>query len=281
MSRPADYVADRAINWSLLKLLDKSPAHYRHAVEHPDEGDTASRTMLRAAHMAILEPDRFAAEVVVYDGGVRRGKAWDAFAAQHAGCVILNEREWATVTAARDAIARHPVASRLLSGGHAEVVLRWTDEATGRACKGIADYLHEPGSIDDRPVLVDLKGCQSVDPEAFARDCARMGYHGQMAHYAAGVEARYGVAPIVYLVGYESAAPHDVGVFLLSDDDLWLGEQFRRRLLDRLMECERTNTWPGRCPEVVTLDMPAWAWRRDDPDTDDDDTTDALGGMEQ
>lgn len=272
MTRPPDYAGDPAINWSLLKLLDKSPAHYRHALEHPDDGDTASRHLLRAVHMGVLEPERAAREVVVYDG-VRRGKAWDEFVREHAGSTILNLRETAHVEAVVAAVRAHPVASALLSGGQAEVVLRWTDADTGRPCKGIADYLHAP-TADHPPVIVDLKGCQSIDPVLFSRDVARMGYHGQMAHYAAGVEALCGVAPIVYLVGYETAAPHDVGVFRLSDDDLWLGGRMRRRLLDRLIECERTDTWPGRLPDVAALDLPSWIWRRDDPDTDDDTNTD-------
>src|SRR3990167_5160193 len=50
-----DYRQTAGVNWSTLKLLDKSPLHYRHAVEHPDDGDTAIRGMLRAVHALVLD----------------------------------------------------------------------------------------------------------------------------------------------------------------------------------------------------------------------------------
>lgn len=267
MSRTPEYVAHKGINWSLLKLLDKSPAHYRHAADSDDDGDTASRNMLRASHMAVLEPERAAVDIIEYPGR-RAGNAWKDFQAEHAGKSILNAREMAIVTGCASAIREHAEANLLLSGGEAEVPMYWTDPETGRECKGIADYLHL--DVSNGPVLIDYKGCGSVAPHNFARDVARMGYHGQLAHYAAGVEAITGHRPTCYLVAQETSAPHDVGVYRLTDDTLWLGEQMRRRLLRLLVACEASGVWPGAVPNVVELELPSWVWQRDDPTEQED-----------
>ena len=54
-----DYRKATAVNWSTLKAMAKSPKHYKWALDHQDEGDTASRGMLRAIHCLVLEPAVF------------------------------------------------------------------------------------------------------------------------------------------------------------------------------------------------------------------------------
>lgn len=69
--RPEDYTAyqaDRAVNFSTMKVLHKgSPKHYRHAVESQDTGDTTSRGMLRLIHALVLEPHHVARDFATSD----------------------------------------------------------------------------------------------------------------------------------------------------------------------------------------------------------------------
>lgn len=65
MSRD-DYSTDPGVNWSTLKALrGGSPRHYRYALDHRDEGDTASRMGLRLIHSLILEPHKVPNEYLV------------------------------------------------------------------------------------------------------------------------------------------------------------------------------------------------------------------------
>jgi hypothetical protein len=65
MSRD-DYSTAPGVNWSTLKALrGGSPRHYRYALDHRDEGDTASRMGLRLIHSLILEPHKVPDEYLV------------------------------------------------------------------------------------------------------------------------------------------------------------------------------------------------------------------------
>ena len=48
-------------------------------------------------------------------------------------------------------------------------------------------------------------------------------------------------------------------VELTADDALRIGREKREELLAKVLECERSGKWPGRCPEIVPLELPLWA----------------------
>ena len=266
------YRAAPGVNWSTLKHIARSPLHYQHALANPTE-PTAAMQAGTLAHLATLEPARFAAEVVLPPddvlgkGGRRSTKAYREWAdAQPAGVTIASADEVATAQAIADAVRTHPVASALLAEARCEVPLYWTDPIAETPCKGLADILvDDPSSalVDAlsakpyAPVLADLK--TTSDLPGFARQAGRMGYHGQLAHYAAGVQAECGVTPAVFIVAVESAAPHDVAVYRLQDEDLERGFAYRDELLATLARCEALGDWPGVSRGVLDLDIPRWA----------------------
>ena len=258
---PKDYRSAPGLNWSRLKHIDVSPLHFRHRETHPIT-TTAAMAFGTLAHMAVLEPDRFDREVVVFPGKTRRGKAWDEFQAEHASRTIAKDGERDAARAIADAVRAHPHASRLLTGGDAEVPMFWEEEVAGkpRTMKGLADYLRAADGV----TLVDLKITNSIKPRRFLSHIAKMGWHGQMAHYAAGVEALTGTEPACYIVAVEPDAPHDVGVFHVHEDALYAGAEWRRELLEKWARAVDTDTWPGQVPDVEPVDLPKWAFPDDD-----------------
>ena len=71
-----EYRTSDGVNFSTLKMMDPrkgSPRHYRHAIDHPNDGDTASRGMLRGTHCMCLTPELFDRDFVVTD--MNRGTA--------------------------------------------------------------------------------------------------------------------------------------------------------------------------------------------------------------
>lgn len=247
------------VRWSHLKHMADSPRHYRYAVDHDDYSPSTAMRIGTAAHLAILEPDRFEVAAPVYDG-TRRGKAWDAFQAEHeAADVIVNPREHALAVAMRDAVMSHPAAAALLSEGRPEVPMYW-DEQVGVdvvPCKGKLDWLR-PGA------LVDLKTTNDITRPGKLIGGRR--YHGQLAHYVAGARANGHRIHMVFVIAVESSPPHDVGVWRLSSTALEAGEALRRDCLRHLVSCQRADDWPGRYPDIVEVDLPAWADGMPDPD---------------
>lgn len=244
-----DQIKDRW-NWSLIRHMADSPAHVQYARTHPQE-DTAAMLLGRAVHCACLEPDTFGSRFAVYEGAVRRGKEWDAFREAHADSEIIKADEWEQAQEIAEAVRAHPIAARALSQGQAEVTLQWTDPGTGLACKGRADWI---GS----GMLIDLKTSKSLDLREFTRSIATYDYAAQLAMYLDGARNMGMEIDAVGIIGVESSPPYDVGVFELDAGTLELGRMKYQGLLRKVAECLESGQWPGRYPEIVTIDLPTW-----------------------
>lgn len=246
-----EYAAIPAVNWSTLKEMSKSPAHYRHRAEHP-RLDSSRLAFGRAVHTAVLEPDRFPLEYVVFDGARRAGKAWDEFEAANSDRTILKAAEYATCLAVRDAVHAHPAASRML-GGPSEITLQWMDPDTGLACKARLDKAY--GGC-----VVDLKSTSTVDAHDFERTSANLIYHGQLAFYMRGLAACGLSEPqcLPRIIAVEVEPPYDVAVFRLTADALRIGDGLVGEYLFRLSECQSRDEWPGRYDAEQDLTLPPW-----------------------
>lgn len=241
------YRAIDAVNWSSLKHLQRSPLHYRHVKDHGD-GESTSRMMGRALHALVLQPDE---DLITVFDGTRRGAAWEAFKAANVGKTIVKPDELRLVEAQADAVLSHEIAASLFRGGGitTETPIVWTDEATGLRCKGLPDAA-------GRGFVADLKGGPAL-PE-FERLAFRMGYHLQIAFYRRGIAALTGEAPDCFVVAVESTAPHDVGVYAVSQTLLALADRDLSAMLATLKNCMDEDRWPGRYPGMVPMDAPGW-----------------------
>lgn len=259
----AEYRAGRAVNYSTLKRMADSPLHYRYHRDNPTSGDTTARSVLRAIHCLTLEgAEAFARDYAVYDGpGTRASKAYKEWAAGQGDRTLLKASEVEEVYAIAAAVHAHPAAREILTiAGNSEISLRWTDGFTGLHCRGRLDRLVHGSVLGSAPYsIVDLKTLDSTDPRRVASHVARNMWDVQAAHYSAGVRELTGHLPDYYLLVVEQRAPHDVAVYHLHPESaLWVGEQRRQRLLDRVADCESTDYWPGRAPAVEELTPPSW-----------------------
>lgn len=264
-----EYDRIRAVNQSSLKpLIQKSPKHYAHKRTHPF-ASTRSQFRGTAAHSAVLEPEKFAADYAVYGGPRRSGKVWDAFEAANASKTILKEEEHAEALAFQKAVLSDPVAGRYFDGaGDNEITLYWRDPLSDMDCKARADRI---AMIDGEPVIVDLKSTKDPSPKWFARDAANYLYHLQAAFYSDGYEIITKRQPRYVIVAAETSAPHDVVVYVLDEETLAVGREEYRSALKRLAECTESQQWPGLAGGVEQLlQLPRWAL----PSEDD------IGGMD-
>jgi exodeoxyribonuclease VIII len=259
-----DYSKIDGVNWSLLKHLRDSGLAYQHALQNPRE-DTEALALGRLTHTLVFEPALFASEYVIWEGGTRRGKEWEAFKAENEGRTIFKPDEIDTAVQMAEAVKRHPLVQPYLDGGEFEATIQWTDDSTGLKCKARPDWLQP-----HRRALVDLKTTRSIEARYFGNAAARFGYHCQLAHYQAGVRAALGWSPeVVALVAVEKVAPYDVAVFRLMEDDLYAGASEVAELLQKLRAYTDAQTWPGRYVEEQALQLPAWLFL-DDEEVDAD-----------
>lgn len=249
----AEYAALPGINWSTLKHMRDSPKAYLHAVNNP-RADTLPFALGRALHAQVLEPHTFWDSLAVWEEGDRRGARWKEFAEQHASKTILKVDEYELVNAMAEAVRTDPVAAKYLEGGTHERPITWTDPSTGLVCKARPDTV-----IESSRRLVDLKSTRSVDPRRFGNECARLGYHTQMAHYESGCLHHYGWRPQdVAFIAVEKDPPHDVGVFQILPANRELAADEVADLLERVRQCREANRWPGRFDSAQLLQLPAY-----------------------
>jgi hypothetical protein len=258
----AQYDAIRAVNASLLKrVASGSPLHGLHYLQNGGGPDTHSRMELRATHALALEGEAaFRRGYAVWEGH-RRGQLWADFEQQQigAGRTIITSAERARVQARAAALLAHPVAGPLLDHADArpEVTVTWTDAATGLPCKARLDlWVDAEEAID----VIDLKTWPSTDPRIVLRQIVSQQVHLQLAHYRAAVRAVVGDgAPIrCSVMVVEDAAPHDVGVYVLDEALLLLGDEACRAALITWADAVKRGDYPGRAPKLRTIEAPGW-----------------------
>ena len=260
------YSQIEAMNWSRLKVIDKSPLAFQWALRHPRE-ETEAMAFGTAFHLALLEPELFQESYVVTPdfGDLRavegrttkeEGKANKLRKAEwldkNQGKSFLDAGDADRIASMVAAVQAHGPARDCLRGAK-EQVIQWVDGPTGLACKARVDVR------GDR--IVDVKTATDVSPRGFGRQAANLLYHGQVAWYNDGAIAA-GVATRLELPRFlvaQSVAPFDVAVYEVSAIQLEAGRKLWRRLLDRFFSCSATDWWPGVAPTVKTLDLPAWS----------------------
>lgn len=249
----AAYRAEPGVNWSTLKAMRDSPRAYLHAIK-TERKDTLPMMLGRAVHTLVLEPATFGELYATWTGGDRRGAKWTEFEAEHEGMTIFKPAEVDLAHAMAEAVLADPVARECLHGASYEQSVRWTDPATGLACKGRPDVLNK-----GRLLLADLKTCRSIDARRFGNESARLAYPQQLAHYHSGCLHGLGWAPQVHaLIAVENAAPHDVGVFEIPPANREIAAEEVAALLLQLRECMAADKWPGRYQAVQLLQLPAY-----------------------
>jgi len=248
-------------NFSLLKLMKWSPAHYKHALVTPVP-DSDAKKVGRVVHLAAFEPERFRNAIAVWDGGTRRGKDWDAFKERNQGKELLTENEYARCMSVQKAVQSHATAMRYVQRGQGEVSMLWTTkvgEAVVKA-KGRIDF-------NSASAIVDLKTTRDASPDAFGRQAHDLSYVAQAAWYCDGYEAATGVKKPYVIIAVESEAPFVVQPYIVPEGLIELGREEYRGWLDKLLFCRSQYYWPGYSDgSELELSLPPWALPKEDED---------------
>ena len=237
---------------------------------------TATTDALRlgsAADVAILSPGEFNRRFVVapeWDARTKAGKALrDQFMADHPTETVLKPDEYEAAMRMRASVLSHPVASRTLLSceGRTQFPIRWTDAATGLACKALLDGLGQ--TEDGYPINVSLKTSREPSPAGFARSIASYGYHVQDAHYhdaiAAFLRGQGETEPVpirtVYIVvGNSEASGYETFVYEHAPESVAAGDRLVRAGLAEIARCRAEGVARSAGSlEMMTISVPKWA----------------------
>lgn len=241
-----------AVSSSALKELydSKNPywCHKKYIERSVPQKRTDAMTIGSATHKRVLEPRAFKNEFAVWHGR-RVGNKWNEFKEEHSHKDIITDIQYREIEEMREAVLKHPEASRLLSGGEAETSVFWRDEETGVLLKARADYTK---IVNGSKIIIDLKTCLSAEPEAFAKQLINLSYPIQEALYRDGFEAQNFAFVCVEKV------TNVVQVYTCDDLLDECGYLLYRQTLEKWANYLK-NGWPTSYREGVTqLDCPQW-----------------------
>lgn len=275
----ADYHAGPGISKSHLDAISGgTPLHYWSKYLDPNRErpePTPAMVLGSAVHSAILEPDVFPTEyTTVPENAPNRPTAaqrnaknpstgtllaidyWDEFEAANKGKVILSPGDYSFCLQMRDAVNRHPLASRILGSGKAEQSFFAIDDETGELVKCRTDWLADNG------LIADVKTTESASPANFGKSVANFRYYVQAAFYSDILQQLYGEAPPAFVfLAVEKTPPFAVAVYFATPEQIELGREYYRKDLNLIAECKRTGNWPGYPDEALPIELPRWFTR--------------------
>ena len=260
-----EYYSHPALSHSRLKLIERSPAHFRHWMEHQKES-TDALDFGRLFHASILEPETVATDFTVAPDVDRRTKAgkeeYAKFLKSATGKTVVSAADLEMVGAMSASISTDDAAKSLVfeavAGGRVEEAHLWRDQALALEMKAKADAIIRNG------VVIDLKTTTDASPSAFASSIARYGYHTQAAFYARAVRAAGMDFGGFIIIAVEKTPPYAVGVYQIDSSALAAGEARIQRWLSTYVDCLTSNTWPGYTSGSVRfLSLPAWMKKED------------------
>lgn len=250
--------------WAHLAVLERAHFTERFTTlprieDHPKALDTVQQLKARCEELNLKVSGNKADLIKRVMEADSSAVIWDALVLKLTfGKKALKPDDYERLLKMASAVADHPTASRLLSGGRSEVSMFGIDPETGVRIKGRMDYLRAQEHI-----ISDYKTAEDASFEAFQKSIANYGYHWQTAFYtdlyALNAGAKASEVIFAHVVG-EKDDPYPVAVYTLDDASIEKGRMDYREMLKRYAECERTGQWPAYDLGIMNTSLPAWEW---------------------
>jgi hypothetical protein len=256
-----------AINFSTLKLVARSLAHYRWTARGDESPALAFGSL---THVGKLEPELLMSHYVVIPEAqfIRNTQRWaktpgnrtgkssgqpyatpksakhykdqvEEFMLGHPGKQEVSVDWWNNLQGMLEAMDRNKEAKRHFGAGRPEVTIVWIDRETGLFCKGRIDWVN-----DNEQTHADLKTFQDVD----RFNPYDLRYNMQAAMYQEGFKAVTGWKYTPICVAVEKQTPFSVMAAPYSRDGLELGREDFRTALRKVAEATKKRRWPGPQP---------------------------------
>jgi len=195
---------------------------------------------------------------------------WDTFATENEGKEYVDAADITEAHLCLAGLQADPKCREWLAvPGFSEVVIHWTDEATGLPCKLKGDRF-------TRHAILDLKTAANASTDGFKRAAFERGYHRQAAFYLTGVAAamKQGTLPDCLVELFQGAPPglfifptvekdepHLAHLFTATEEFIQRGRDENALLMRELKHCMLTNNWPGLSRHesgMTPLELPGW-----------------------
>jgi hypothetical protein len=175
--------------------------------------------------------------------GKRQGNAFTKFRLKNRGKRLYLPAQWELCQRIAGELDRVPIAEtsagRKITVGdlaknpkaEREVEFRWTEILP---CRLKADLVLE---LPDQVLCIDLKTARSVAERSFWSEVAKRKLWLQVAHYSAGLAAKYGKPVRFIFCAIEKVEPFAAECFELDRESAEIAKAGRLKILEQLAEC--------------------------------------------
>lgn len=233
-----DYHADTEfLSSSSLKLMNKCPREFYKRYIKGEEVENLSSAAMQfgtLVHSIILEPDLFDTEYAVYEGGVKRGKEYEAFKEVNQDKIIISQSQLSKATLLKDVTEENKHAMSLLKGGTPEQTL--CVELDGVKIKVRTDYLQGNKIVD-----VKTTGT-GVSYEEVQGAIMKWDYALSAALYSDAFTTFTGEKHDFYFV-FLGKSPMGCEVYKASESMLEHGRKKYKAALEKIKHAKETGIW--------------------------------------
>jgi hypothetical protein len=193
-------------------------------------------------HMALLQPERLASDVAVWDGKIRKGAEWDAFEHDNEKKLILRRADFDQTMSVYNEVKNHPLCGGKLRGCHAEVAMMLTD--CGELCRGQVDAV----DIEQRRII-DVKTTDAgVSEDSCERTIRSLHYREKMALYRRWIALITGTEKTSWrcwnlFISMDETSPA-IALVRMTDDALEWGEDVMINALRQYSDARKANAFP-------------------------------------
>lgn len=246
-----EYFAIDAASNSGLKLVLRSPAHFKYREE---KAATPAMAMGTALHMAILEPERFNAHYVVAEAEDKRSAYYKGLVKDVGVDRVITLKDQRKLIGMQQAAYRNKRFARYMQQpGRNELSVVTTDPATGIQIKCRFDRM------GDSNFALDVKTCQDSRGSEFAKSISNYGYYMQVAFYEHVWLCETGERLKEFpLIAIEGESPHGVICHDLDEIALELGRIHYREALETYARCMDSGVWPAYADESEVTSVTSW-----------------------
>lgn len=243
-----------ALNSSKLKLLRKSPLHFKTAFELPPKPPTSIQQKAfdkgKLFDMAVLDNIEIDEMVAIAPRMNKNSKAYKEWLSMiPSNKMIMTRKDLNDVKGMVEAAFKKQRFSEIFNNGNPHRVVIWMDPETGIWCKAEIDWITNDG------IIVDLKSTADASFWFFSRNAHRLGYVNQLAFYLQGVTAVTGIYHSdCLLAAVEKDPPYESMVYKPPFDIILNKIDENTDRMITVANCLATDEWPGYIDEIMCLE---------------------------
>lgn len=250
-----EYDAQEGLRASTLKLMMRSPAHYKFQEKKESKAFDFGKVVHGFLEEGFAFANKFAVEPV-FQGYTKKGELTtslnckevkekrDEWYSKLNGVTVVSQEDYDNIVGVLNAVGNHSKLKEFLRDGMREATGWVKDPVTGLTLKFRPDFISREGYIIDFKTTIDASK-DYFERQILSRGRGSQFYILQAAHYAYCAKLLgLGKSNFFMWIALEKSKPFGIGIYTAEELEMEYGHLYRHRLTAQYAECLAKNEWP-------------------------------------